>query len=75
MRHVVIAPLRRDPYGSDRYVVEVDYRVDLDRPGRVMRFRSWDAAFNCLLLPYYATVRVLWSELPDRLSAVTWCRR
>ena len=36
-----------------------------DEPGRVMRFRTWAAVFNCLLTPHYATVRVLWSQKAD----------
>ena len=71
MRHIVICPVRRCPH-TGGYLVEVDYRDRYDEPGRVMRFRSWQAVFNCVLSPYYATVRVLWSQdadgepIPDR---------
>ena len=67
MRHVVMCPLRSEmnhpPHLGGPYTVEVDYRADYDTPGRVMRFRSWAAALNCVLMLHYATVRVLWSEL------------
>ena len=64
MLHVVICPVRRCPHKGG-YVVEVDYRDRYDEPGRVMRFRSWQAVFNCVFPAYYATVRVLWSQDAD----------
>ena len=64
MRHVVICPVQRCPY-TGGYAVEVDYRNEYSEPGRVMRFRSWKAMANYIFMPYYATVRVLWSVKKD----------
>ena len=69
MLHVVMCPLRNAPYGAG-YTVEVDYRADYSEPGRVMRFRSWAAALNCVLMLHYATVRVLWSEIQPGVPSI-----